>query len=181
VLARGARSPLPTLQFGGGRVVLRLFDDLEHRSAPDFEESWRALLRAWNLMQFTSLEVSVTTSERIVEAGGEPEAATPQVAEAGPADGAEADFARAMPEVHELLRGVRAAGLPMPIVGFELMDDRGRIVAEAELAWLQAKVAVVLQGRDADRDVLRTHGWAVLGSDARVEEVAAALGERAEG
>ncbi len=43
--------------------------------------------------------------------------------------------------VPELVR----LGIEPPVVGFELLDEKGRVVAEAELAWLERKLAVVLE------------------------------------
>ncbi len=52
--------------------------------------------------------------------------------------------------------------LPVPIVGFELQDDGGRICAQAELAWPAKKVAAVLpEGADARPD-FEKQGWKLL-------------------
>lgn len=36
------------------------------------------------------------------------------------------------------------ANVPVPEVGYELLDDKGRIVAESEMAWPAARVTVLL-------------------------------------
>jgi DEAD/DEAH box helicase domain-containing protein len=58
------------------------------------------------------------------------------------------------------------AGLPAPVVGYELMDAKGRVLAEAELAWPAHKVAFFLGDLDAV-DTFATEGWAcyVSGDD----------------
>lgn len=49
---RCSSAALVTGDFDQVRVWLRLFDEAPARTAPGFEESWRAFLQAWNLLQF---------------------------------------------------------------------------------------------------------------------------------
>lgn len=52
--------------------------------------------------------------------------------------------------------------LPLPVVGFELLDGGGRVCAQAELAWPTKKVAAVLpEGADARPD-FEKRGWTVV-------------------
>jgi DEAD/DEAH box helicase domain-containing protein len=46
---------------------------------------------------------------------------------------------------------------PLPDAGYELADDRGKVIAEAELAWPQARVAVLIT--DDDQDACVQVGW----------------------
>ena len=46
---------------------------------------------------------------------------------------------------------------PLPDAGYELADDRGKVIAEAELAWPQARVAVLIT--DDDQDACVQAGW----------------------
>lgn len=46
---------------------------------------------------------------------------------------------------------------PLPEAGYELADDRGKVIAEAELAWPQARVAVLVT--DDDQDACAQAGW----------------------
>lgn len=61
--------------------------------------------------------------------------------------------------------------LEFPDVGFELMDNTGRVVAEAELAWPSTRVAIVLTTQDDDRKQFESHGWTVFLSSADIEEI----------
>ena len=66
----------------------------------------------------------------------------------------------------EFVRSWAKRKLPLPEVGFELQDDKGRVCAQAELAWPDRKVAAVLpeggdqrrRVREAGLDGLRRHG-----------------------
>src|SRR5262249_2416854 len=56
-----------------------------------------------------------------------------------------------------------AQGLPRPEVGFELQDEKGRVCAEAELAWPQRRVAAVLpEGGGDHRPQFEQRGWRVF-------------------
>lgn len=46
-------------------------------------------------------------------------------------------------------------------VGFELIDERGRVLAEAELAWPRLKIAVLLLDYQDDTPRFETQGWTV--------------------
>jgi len=58
------------------------------------------------------------------------------------------------------LPALYVAGVAAPIVGFELLGDDGRIVADAELAWPDRRVAVLLAGGDEAAFV--AGGWRVV-------------------
>ena len=68
----------------------------------------------------------------------------------------------AVTEVQGLLTDLFAAGLQAPVVGYELLDGSGCVVAEAEMAWPDKRVAVLLAG--ADVSVFEAHGWQVFES-----------------
>lgn len=53
------------------------------------------------------------------------------------------------------------AGAPLPEVGFELIDGRGRVLAEAELAWVSLKIAVLLADDQADASCFEAEGWSI--------------------
>ena len=64
------------------------------------------------------------------------------------------------------LRELAMVGTPAPIVGHELADQRGVVMAEAELAWPSVH-GVVLTFEQADlADAWRAAGWRVLVLDA---------------
>ena len=50
-------------------------------------------------------------------------------------------------------------GLPLPEVGYELKDESGRICAQAELAWPEKKVAVLLPEDFAHKPDFESRGW----------------------
>ena len=70
-----------------------------------------------------------------------------------------------------------ALGLPVPEVGFELTGPAGRVIAEAELAWPEMKLAVLLPGQREWATAFEAEGWRVVhgGSDDLSAAVAVAL------
>ncbi|TBV05087.1 DEAD/DEAH box helicase [Phytopseudomonas dryadis] len=67
----------------------------------------------------------------------------------------------ASPDVQAWLLALAHAGAPLPEVGFELIDERGRVLAEAELAWVSLKIAVLLTDYQADASRFEAEGWTI--------------------
>jgi len=58
-----------------------------------------------------------------------------------------------------------ALGASAPQPGYELMDDKGRVIAEAELAWPDATAAVLMPGTATDSGLFVEQGWHVFTAD----------------
>ncbi len=73
--------------------------------------------------------------------------------------------AYAASEVQGLIASLFAEGVMAPIVGFQLLDDSGCVVAESELAWPSKKVAVLLAGSDGS--IFESNNWkaVVIGTE----------------
>ena len=72
----------------------------------------------------------------------------------------------------EFVRSWAKQGLPLPEVGYELLDEKGRVCAQAELAWPDRKVVAVLpEGTDVTEEFKR-RGWTVFDATdlAKVED-----------
>jgi DEAD/DEAH box helicase domain-containing protein len=54
------------------------------------------------------------------------------------------------------------SGLPLPVVGYELMDERGRVCSGAELAWPDRKVAALLPEEFDRKAAFESRGWTVF-------------------
>ena len=79
----------------------------------------------------------------------------------------------------EFVRSWAKQGLPLPEVGYELLDEKGRVCAQAELAWPDRKVVAVLpEGIDVSEE-FKKRGWMVFDATelAKVEgQLKASLG-----
>lgn len=72
----------------------------------------------------------------------------------------EAAVAEALAEVQGLLQAALELSASCPVVGYELVDDTERVIAQAELAWADLRVAVLID--EVDRAVFEAAGWRVL-------------------
>ena len=158
--------PLTAVQRGepdAAVAVLHLHDDEASRSAKDYRRTWNGALRAFNLLQFlpggfwtTRLGIE---SQRYPEFGPKLEPPSePEVADAVWREAVE----MAAPEARPLLRALADSGAPVPEVGFELAGDGGTVVAEAEAAWPDAKVAMLLSEQEGGAGAFREAGWRVF-------------------
>ena len=50
----------------------------------------------------------------------------------------------------------------VPCVGHELADDRGDVLAEAELAWPDERLVVLTPGQDDMKPIWVDEGWTVM-------------------
>jgi DEAD/DEAH box helicase domain-containing protein len=67
----------------------------------------------------------------------------------------------ALPETEELLKGLKEKGAPPPEVPQYALQREGQIVAQAELAWPEQKVAVHLPARAGETGDFVEEGWSV--------------------
>lgn len=66
----------------------------------------------------------------------------------------------ALQEVQGWIQALASLDIDAPVVGYELVDEKGRIVAEAELAWVRQQVAVLVGERAEELvQIFVKHGW----------------------
>jgi hypothetical protein len=169
--------------FAEGHLTLRLFDDAAARREPAFEESWRAFLHAWNVLQFHARPPEVVSTELLRE-GLEAPVAAPAVAprprtSSRPAMVAVGDryarFAQEFADGRDLanLAGLlRAGGLPVPVEPNELSLPRE---LDALLGWPKERIVLVQEPTEADFGRWKSEGWLALDYDADADAIFAAL------
>ena len=168
ITAAGVRERNPS-----GVFLLVHFNDDTKLLEPDFPRHWRGFLRLLNRVQFLPHGHVITTRgcktgafSGIMDsylhflAGGDP-AGLAEEGNVAVGDGAEL----AHPDVVALFERVLSRNLLCPVIGFEL-EDHGMVVATAELAWPDFKIAVVGQEMAADQEVFHQAGWRVCAFDA---------------
>jgi DEAD/DEAH box helicase domain-containing protein len=160
-----------TLHIAGSEAVIKSFDpdalvlsaiydvkDLEDSKA---HRTWQQLLQVLNLGQFLPLFF----------------AATPQ----GLADGSFANLTWGKKEAQientawdrvlnlvdaeekEFIAMLATNQVPVPVVGYELADERGAAIAEAELAWEELQIAVLLDYQHEEfGEAFVARGWKVF-------------------
>jgi DEAD/DEAH box helicase domain-containing protein len=136
--------------------------DARHRS--DFEPAWRAYWATFNVVSRrdrffpgpSATQLVPNTDSQRPEAGP-----VPEDAEHLPGGWQEV-LALADAEIHSLIQQLVGAGLPLPEVGFELVGEDGYVLADAELAWPQAKVALLLKGQQEGSDEFYRADWSTI-------------------
>jgi len=147
-------------------VVLRLFDDHDLAESDGFRSVWNGFLHALNLLQFLPKFRAVTTQGLIEQVY----AAIPETAPAASVSGSDRLLHRQFEAIQELcapsvapiLQTLCAAAKCPPEPGYELAGEHGQVAGTAELAWPDAKIAVLLPEQENDRHVFGIHGWTVI-------------------
>ena len=158
-------------------AVVHLHDDETNRESPDYRPVWNGVIRLFNLLQF--LPNAWWTTRLGVKRHVYPEYV--RVDSAPPGDLPREEWKEALalvaPELRPAMKHWSGLDLPAPEVGFELTGPEGRVLAEAELAWPDWKVAVLLAEQRVWAASFEEAGWTVLDSAAEnlTESVAAIL------
>lgn len=169
-------------KFEEGDLTLRLFDDAAARREPAFEESWRAFLHAWNVLQFHARPPEVLSSSLLRAELDEanpasvraPRTEPPKVAPPAAGDvyaGLARDFGDGA-HIGELATALRREGLPVPLDagGLDLPPQ-----LEGLLAWPNEKLVLVQSATERDVAQWKGEGWTALDYDAPAEAILSAL------
>jgi DEAD/DEAH box helicase domain-containing protein len=169
---------------------LVLLDDTPPGNADDHHVAWRHGLRLYLWLQMLPGWLLTT---RDGWQAGDAEVLKPAQAASVSGDSSSSDvpadaawlrvLGEAVAEVTAGLRAIASASVPLPEVGYEGADERGKVFAEAELAWPDQKLVVLTSTQDDQAADWRSKGWTVLLSSAEgwADEVLAALKKEIQG
>ena len=149
-----------------------------HLHDQDFDDDgyrgeWNGVLRLFNLIQF--LPHSWWTTTRAVQRGRYPEfeERVDQIAAIG------SDWSDALEladnSLSALMRRLAHLKVPVPTVGFELTSPAGEVIGEAEIAWPEQCLAVLVDKIQPYAAEFQEAGWRVYDSGERAEVVASML------
>ena len=149
-------------------VVCALLNDDASARTDKYEPEWNGFWQFFNMMQFLPGFAAVSKSglEKMVYKAipvGEPD--YPALTEsAGSVDGSWAQIMEQL--VDDAARECAAklqelSIMPPSVVGYELADTSGAIIAECEMVWEREKIAILLPVQEAFRDILLSEGWKV--------------------
>lgn len=144
-----------------------IFDDAHLHDEPERHLVWRRWLWMFNIFQM--LPGVLLATQTGLDAGDH--AALSISTGTAPASGAqgaahaaawECVIEQAMSTLAEGLHALMVAGLPPPDeVGYEL-DQGSEVIAEAELAWLQRKLVILMPVHADSSSVWESNGWKVV-------------------
>lgn len=149
-----------------GALVL---NDLVEQSDQTPHLSWRRWLQLFNTLQTLPGMVMATTSN--IQAGDLESLVTLKPAAVMPAGLSDQvalsqEWTLALDMTVEGLRsGLRALanlGVMPPVIGHELADDRGMVVAEAEMAWLAVHLVLLTSDQSDLAVIWKSGGWRTL-------------------
>lgn len=166
MLVCGTASELGAKKTDALSVCLRLEDDQTSRATTEYRASWQSFLATWNIIQFLP-GVQTTTARMISKntSNSDGPAAPPAMQAAEAADVLPTEYSELLALVDascvDLIKEAAQRGVPPPVVGYELVSEEGAVLADAELAWPSAKVAVILDGRADDRAAFEKANWKI--------------------
>ena len=138
-----------------------------------FRKTWNGVLRLYNLLQF--LPNSWWTATTAVRQGGYPEFVHP----ADDPIELSAEWKQAIEQVdddlRQSLRTLAAYSIQVPDIGYELVNQSGMVVAEAEAAWVDRRVAILMPDRSESAGPFQAAGWRVLEASISADGIRAAL------
>ena len=172
ILAGVAPSDLQKHKTNAVVTVCALLNDVKEERTENYEAEWNGFWRFFNMMQFLPSFAAVSTEGMrnlvygeipVMEDEDSVPAAQSRVSDQGWAEILEQIFdddAKAC--ASELMRlGVS----PPSVVGYELLDSGGAVVAESELAWENMKIALLLPEQMESKDRFVKAGWTVFSPD----------------
>ncbi|NLE94275.1 MAG: hypothetical protein GX600_01150, partial [Dehalococcoidia bacterium] len=163
VLSFAPRVALAALSESEITAVLRLLDSAEERGDEGFRDAWRTFWNLLNVLQFLPA-LAFTTSEALEQYG--PLVTPETTGTASPGEDTPQSVLADMELCESRCRSIALAmisdGYATPVVGYELLDAHNAVAAEAELAWPEQMVAVLVEPQLPHSERFTQAGWTVL-------------------
>jgi len=164
---------------GGADVVRTLNVDelmlavVYQANEPDSEvtkRTWQKLLQVINLGQF--LPNFFAGTEKGIADGGFSKLSWGAIKDKVVSSEWDSILALVDEDISDLLVEVLNHDIEIPDVGYELEDETGAVVAEAELAWLSNKVALMMPYQmDENKNEFENQGWLVFSNNTEIETI----------
>lgn len=148
--------------------VFSTLNDESDARTDKYETEWNGYWHFFNVMQFLGSFAAVTTTGLAQGIYDElpvqmEEAPGPETAESTVCD----DWIENLEYIDQAAKSMAdkliALGVPAPSsVGYELEDDSGAGVAEAEMAWEEQKITYLTPMQEEYRSIFEAKGWTVI-------------------
>jgi DEAD/DEAH box helicase domain-containing protein len=154
-------------------IIISLLDDTKESRTVHYEEEWNGFWHFFNIMQFLEgykavsqigIELSVYTP--LIQVFEQTKAAEPSVIiDEAWKDSLEYMVEEAKPIVKKLISlGVRAPSA----TGYELANEAGAIIAEAEIAWIENRIVFLTDIQKEFAQTFTVNGWKVITKDSEL-------------
>ena len=151
------------------RLACCLFNNVENREDKAFEAFWNGYLRLYNLYQFLPGAMFTTSDdfESEIYGKGSSEKRKDRSEDLSQSDEEVWKELRdlADPVLGDFLDKLESKNVPLPEAGYELADETGEVVAEAELGWPELKVAILGAWQIVYSKAFEGAGWRVYRLD----------------
>ncbi len=163
VLAMASGESIKASKQDGMCLVCLISDTKDNRGTKGFERVWNGYLRLYNLFQFlphtfflTHEGIETGVFETVAHGIRESRSSSDR-------DDRAVSWADLKEEtgssLHPLLDSFAARRFPLPEAGFELANHEGVVVASAELAWIEYKIAILRQDELVHAEAFQEAGW----------------------
>jgi len=142
-------------------IACRLEDLDEFKEKKEFESAWNGFLRLYNLFQFIPHSYFITgqdMADGVAHSGFKDQGSEDAFQNSSEWDEL---FELTDPELHGFIKKLAERNCPIPEPGFELVDEKGQIIAEAELGWIEKKVALLLSHQLEFLSLFEQAGWKI--------------------
>jgi len=142
-------------------VICRFFDDDDLADKTYFKGAWNGFIRMYNVYQFIPDAVFITTKG--ISEGQYlwlmADSATQKDQSSEESNALVTLQTVTDARIHPLLSFLVTHNLPLPEAGFELCDEKGEIIATAELSWPAKKIAFLRENEQGYEHVFTANGW----------------------
>ena len=161
------RKALHDFDFDAIRIVARLNDSKSAANHEDFRSTWNGFILFYNSLQFLPRVLFLPASGAEQDIHAHLYSAVLQPLQPFPSNAALTELIELIMDqaVRDAVVSLVESGKPAPEVGYELEGSRGGVAAEAEIAWPDQKVAVLVGNQVGYRERFLTRDWNVFVPD----------------
>jgi len=153
------------------KMISSVYLNTDMTSDASFKRAWQGFLKAYNLMQFLPM-TAFGTHDGVITGVYEPiewsfaEGLNEDKVDGGYSPEAAIVLEEVLDEYRDGVKQLFEYDLPLPTVAYEVQDEHGEIIAEAELAWIAEKCVAMLAEQSAEfKTLFIDRGWDVVELD----------------
>jgi len=153
------------------KMISSVYLNTDMTSDASFKRAWQGFLKAYNLMQFLPRTAfgthdGVTTGVYEAIEWSFAEGVNEDKVDGGYSPEAAIVLEEVLDEYRDGVKQLVEDGCPLPVVAYEMQDEHGEIIAEAELAWIAEKCVAMLAEQSSEfKALFADKGWAVVELD----------------
>jgi DEAD/DEAH box helicase domain-containing protein len=162
-------------KFKAETIVYAVLDDREESRTEKYEQEWNGFWQFYNVLQFLKSFAGVSENGMKEVIYNKVPLIVPVAAEVANAENVAAwptEILVQLLDEQAKLFAEKCAELAIvapDTIGYELEDNSGTVVGEAEMAWEGLKIAFLLEEQTESKDAFITAGWKVITADEEIQ------------